>query len=68
MASTYQRSFVKGIVWEFVSFFIVLIAVYLAYGDLRVSIQFSLALTIVKIPLFFLHERLWKRIKWGKIK
>ncbi|MFA5259390.1 MAG: DUF2061 domain-containing protein [Candidatus Pacearchaeota archaeon] len=68
MGSTLQRSFIKGLVWEVVSFIIVIIAVYLVYGNLAMSIQFSVILTLFKIPVFFLHERMWKQIKWGKIK
>jgi len=64
--STYERSFLKGFVWELISFLIVIIAVYLVYGDLRTSIMFSLILTLVKIPFYFMHERIWKKIKWGK--
>jgi uncharacterized membrane protein len=64
--STYERSFLKGFIWEIISFVIVLIAVYIAYGNLKISIVFSLILTLVKTPIFFLHERIWKKIKWGK--
>ena len=67
MGSTYERSFVKGMVWEFISFLLVVLAVYLMYGNLPESIKFSFVLTLVKIPLFFLHERMWKKVKWGKI-
>jgi adenylylsulfate kinase len=67
LGSTVERSFFKGMVWEVVSFIIVVIAVYLVYGNLTMSIGFSIVLTIIKIPLFFIHERIWKHIKWGKI-
>ncbi len=66
MASTYQRSLIKGIVWEGFSFLITLIAVYLVYGNLELSLKFSLGLTFVKVLLFFVHERVWKNIRWGK--
>ena len=68
MGSTFERSFFKGIVWEIISFILVLIAVYMIYGNLKISVLFSLVLTAIKIPLFFIHERIWKSIKWGKIK
>jgi adenylylsulfate kinase len=68
LGSTFERSFVKGIVWEIISFILVIIAVYIIYGNLTTSIIFSLVLTIIKIPLFFIHERLWKGVRWGKIK
>jgi adenylylsulfate kinase len=66
MASTLERSFLKGVVWEIISFFIVIVIVYIVYSNLKTSIIFSLVLTIIKIPLFFIHERVWKHISWGK--
>lgn len=68
MGSTLERSFIKGLVWEFISFIIVILAVYVVYGNLTMSVQFSIVLTLIKIPIFFLHERVWKKIKWGKIR
>jgi len=68
MGSTLERSFIKGLVWEVISFIIVILAVYWVYGNLTMSVQFSIILTLVKIPIFFLHERMWKKIKWGKVK
>jgi adenylylsulfate kinase len=66
MASTPIRSFVKGVCWETVSFIVTLIAVYMIYGNFILSLQFSLILSAVKIFIFFAHERLWKKIRWGK--
>jgi len=66
MASTLQRSLIKGIVWETISLIITFIAVYLIYGNLTLSIKFSLGLSAVKIVIFFAHERIWKKVKWGK--
>ena len=56
MGSTIERSFVKGIIWEFISFIIVIIVIYVIYGNLNASIRLSLILTIIKIPIFFIHE------------
>ncbi|VVB79867.1 Uncharacterised protein [uncultured archaeon] len=66
MASTLERSFVKGIVWEGFSFIITFIAIYLFYGNLGQSLLFTFWFTLIKIILFFAHERIWKEIKWGK--
>ena len=66
MASTYERSLVKGIVWETISFMITLTAVYAIYGNLNLAIKFNIILTIVKMILFFIHERAWKNVTWGK--
>jgi len=66
MASIPLRSFIKGVCWETISFILTFFAVYLIYGDFLNSLKFSLALTTIKILLFFIHERLWKKIRWGK--
>lgn len=66
MPSTYKRSLVKGIIWEGFSFIITLIAVFLVYNNFMLSLKFSLGLSLIKIILFFVHERAWKSVKWGK--
>jgi uncharacterized membrane protein len=66
MSSTYERSLVKGIVWEGFSFLITLAAVYLVYGNIIFSLKFTAVLTIVKMLFFFIHERAWKNVRWGK--
>jgi adenylylsulfate kinase len=66
MPSTYQRSLVKGIVWEVFSFIITFIAVYLFYGDFTLSLKFSISLSLIRVILFFIHERAWKNVRWGK--
>lgn len=68
MPSTYERSLVKGIVWEGFSFILTLFAVYLIYGNFTFTLIFTLILTAIKMILFFFHERIWKDIKWGKYK
>ncbi len=68
MGSTYERSFVKGIIWEGVSFLIAFLVAYLYFRNFGNSILFAIFLTIIKIPFYFMHERIWKKIKWGKIK
>jgi uncharacterized membrane protein len=68
MGSTLERSFVKGLIWEFVSFLLTLLFIFLIYGNFGTSLKFTLGLTLVKIPLLFFYERVWKKIKWGKVR
>jgi adenylylsulfate kinase len=67
MGSTQERSLIKGISWEVISFFITLLFVYLLYRNIILSLKITLILTIIKIPFYYIHERIWKKIKWGKI-
>ncbi len=64
--STLERSFIKGVTWEGISFVLTTIFVYLVYGDIIGAVKFSLVLTLIKIVLYFVHERLWKMVRWGK--
>jgi len=66
MASTYERSLLKGLVWEGFSFVVTLFALYFFYGDFTIALKFNILLTVVKIIFFFMHERIWKDIRWGK--
>ncbi|MGY4884496.1 MAG: DUF2061 domain-containing protein [Nanobdellota archaeon] len=67
ITSTPQRSFLKAFTWEVIAFVITLIAVYLVYGNLKMSIKFTVVLSIIKILFLYIHERIWKKIMWGKI-
>jgi uncharacterized membrane protein len=67
VTSTSKRSFVKAASWEIISFIITLIAVFIVYGDLKMSLKFTLALTAIKIIFLYFHERIWKKTSWGKI-
>jgi uncharacterized membrane protein len=66
MASNPLRSFIKGVSWETIGFIITLFAIYIIYGNFLVSLKFTAILTVIKVFLFFVHERLWKKIRWGK--
>jgi adenylylsulfate kinase len=67
ITSTPKRSFIKAFVWETISFIVTLVAVYLVYGDIKTSLKFTLILTLVKILVLYVHERIWKKIMWGKV-
>jgi len=67
MPSTYKRSLVKGIVWEIFSFLLTLVAVFVVYGNFIFSVKFTFGLTLIKVLFFFINERVWKKVKWGKI-
>jgi adenylylsulfate kinase len=67
MGSKPERSFLKGISWEIISFLLTLLVVYLLYKNIVISLKITIILTVIKVPIYFIHERVWKKIKWGKI-
>jgi uncharacterized membrane protein len=67
MPSTYQRSFVKGFIWEGGALIWTSIFIYLFFGNIYNSIKIAAIITLIKIPFYFVYERIWKMIRWGKI-
>ena len=60
------RSLIKGVSWRFIATVTTMIIVYFFTKELRVAIVIGIIETILKILLFWLHERVWHKIKWGK--
>ena len=63
---TNRRSIVKGISWRIVATTTTIIIVYLFFGRLDLAIAAGLIETILKVGLYWAHERAWFKIQWGK--
>ncbi|GGX06005.1 DUF2061 domain-containing protein [Aquimarina muelleri] len=73
--STYQddkstekpvRSIVKAISWRIVGTLDTLIVSYLLTGEMALATSIASIDFVTKMILYFFHERIWNRIKWGK--
>lgn len=64
--SSHARSLVKGLTWESFALVITLIVAYAVLGDVRMSLRLTLISQGIKICFFYLHERAWHRVRWGK--
>jgi len=62
---TNRRSIVKGITWRVVATTTTVIIVYFFFGRLDLAIMTGVIESVVKIALFWGHERIWHQIKWG---
>ena len=67
MHSTAARSFVKAACYRVVTTAITTGAVYLLTRKLTITIAMFAIDGILMTGIYFLHERLWQRIKWGRI-
>ncbi|MEA3491178.1 MAG: adenylyl-sulfate kinase [Campylobacterota bacterium] len=65
---TNQRSIVKGISWRIVATTTTIIIVYFFFGRLDLAIAAGLIETVLKVGLYWAHERAWFKIRWGKEK
>jgi adenylylsulfate kinase len=62
------RSIAKGISWRFVATGTTIIIVYLFFGRLDLALYAGIIETVLKIALYWAHERFWQRIRWGRKK
>jgi len=63
---TNRRSIVKGISWRIVATTTTIIIVYIFFGRLDLAVAAGLIETILKVGLYWAHERAWFKIQWGK--
>ncbi|QOP42644.1 adenylyl-sulfate kinase [Sulfurimonas sediminis] len=63
---TNKRSIVKGISWRVVATTTTIAIVYFFFDRLDLAIAAGMIETVLKIALYWFHERVWQKIKWGK--
>lgn len=66
LKDTFKRSLVKSIMYRLIIIVLDFTTVYLFTGKVDVAIGFMLISNVYTTVAYFLHERLWDRIKWGK--
>jgi uncharacterized membrane protein len=64
--STPKRSIVKAISWESFSNLVCFGLAYLTFGNLGGCAVFTGVCFLVKLVLFYWHERVWHQVTWGK--
>ena len=61
-----SRSIIKSISYRIVGTLLTFITSWVLTGNLFVSVTIGVVDTIVKLVAFFLHERAWEYIKYGR--
>lgn len=65
---THSRSLAKAISYRVLGSGSTAVMFYLFTGNLKLSIGAGALDTVVKLGIYFLHERLWERIRFGRPK
>ena len=63
---TNKRSIVKGISWRVIATGTTISIVYFFFGRLDLAIATGMIETVLKVVLYWAHERAWFKIRWGK--
>jgi len=65
---TNKRSVLKGISWRIIATTTTVLIVYFFFGRLDLAIIAGFIETVLKIGLYWAHERVWFKIRWGRKK
>ncbi len=60
------RSVVKSISWRIIGTLDTILISWVVTGTLKLAFSIGLIELVTKMLLYFVHERLWNGIKWGK--
>lgn len=68
LIESHKRSIVKSITYRFMGIIITITIAFLFTRKVFLSISIGLFDTLIKLFGYYLHERIWNKIKFGKEK
>ncbi len=63
---TNTRSIIKGVTWRLIATGTTVIIVYFFFGRLDLALAAGLIESVLKIALYWGHERIWHKVRWGR--
>jgi len=68
LGESHSRTVFKAISWRIIATMTTMILVYIFTKELFVSIGVGVFEVIAKITFYYIHERIWHKVDWGKKK
>jgi adenylylsulfate kinase len=66
MKEKHARSITKAITWRVFASCITMLIVFVFTGKAALSLGIGLFEIVSKLILYYTHERMWDRVRWGK--
>jgi uncharacterized membrane protein len=66
MKENHTRSIVKTISWRVIATLTTMVLVFTFTGQLFLSVGVGLVEVISKLIFYYIHERIWDKISWGR--
>jgi len=64
----HKRTLVKTVTWRLIALLTTIIVVYIYSGDIKESLVIGLTANFLKMFFYYIHERVWNRVEFGKVK
>lgn len=61
-----RRSFVKAWSWAIIAFTFTTAVAWWITGEVEIALGFGIIDRIIKLILYYFHERAWAHIDWGR--
>ncbi|HVY35398.1 MAG TPA: DUF2061 domain-containing protein [Caulobacteraceae bacterium] len=61
------RSLIKAVSWRFFGSLDTFVLSLIFTGSAKYAVSIATAEALTKIVLYYLHERAWRRVKWGRL-
>ena len=65
--NAHLRSFIKAVSWRFFGSLDTFILSMIFTGNAKFAVSIATAEAVTKIALYYLHERAWRRVAWGRL-
>ena len=65
---SHYRSMVKAVTWRLGGTAVTFAVAWILTRELTLAAEIGLLDTIIKVGAFYVHERMWNRISFGKLK
>lgn len=65
---TQARSITKSILWRIIAIINSFIVSALFFETITVALGAAIAMNITGLIIYYSYERIWNKVKWGKIK
>ena len=61
-----SRSLAKSLTWRVVAIVTTFVSIYIVTNQLMFALSGTILTNIINFILYYLHERLWNNIQWGR--
>ena len=65
---SHMRSVIKGVGWRIIATSTIIVLYYIFFHDISGALALGVFDFIIKLFIYYLHERLWAEVKWGRIR